>query len=395
MASPLQFQNIVKWLRLFTYLSATVLLITNNSFRQSTYLIPLALLLSLVDYSRDYVAAALKNSNRYVFISIAVEMLLILCVEFLDRNDVCILFFFVLISSVGITYPFHYSIPLAVIFIGSGFFVYAERNGLAGLSSSFLPLGFSYGVSTAFVMGMSYLVKQQRRERENLSRINGELERAYKKLIETSAAAHQLTVEEERTRMAREIHDTLAHTLTTLIVQLEVCKKLASLDPSRLPQELEKAQELSRSGFTDIKRSIKALRPQAMESKSFSASILSLIHEVAERTKVQIAYHNDLPETLALSSQAEIALFRAIQESITNSIRHGEATEIQIDIRLAENELHLSISDNGKGCSHIKKGYGTRGIQERIESLKGKAVFSSMDKNGFQTKILLPTGGYK
>lgn len=190
--------------------------------------------------------------------------------------------------------------------------------------------------------------------------------------------------------MAREIHDTLAHTLTTLIVQLEACKKLTAIDPSRLPVELEKAQNLSRSGFNDVKRSIKALRPQAMEEKSFFASINVIINEVMESTKVKITLNNLLPKDIKLPSQMEIALFRVIQESITNSVRHGQASEIQIHMEKENYMLKLWILDNGIGCINIKKGYGTQGIQERIEGLKGTVEFSSSVGKGFKTKVLIP-----
>jgi signal transduction histidine kinase len=211
MVTSSQVKNILKWLKLFTYISATVLLITNNNVDKLTYLIPLALLLAFVDYSRDYWLLAGKKPIQYVWASIVLEMLLIISIGFFDKSDICILFFFVLISSTVISYPFTYSIPLAIVFVTSALFIYAERNGFGNLLKSMLPLCFSYGVSTVFVMAMSSLVKMQVREKEKLAHINAELEQAYKKLIENSAAAQKLTIEEERTRMAREIHDTLAY----------------------------------------------------------------------------------------------------------------------------------------------------------------------------------------
>jgi signal transduction histidine kinase len=388
-----QVSSIMNWVKLFTYISATVLLIIDNNFDQLTYLIPLVFLIFLINYSRDYYLIAGKKPIQYVWISLALEILLIICLGFFDKTGINILFFFVCISSTVISHPFIYSIPLVIVYIASEFFIYAERNGLGDLAKSMVPMLFSYGVSTVFVIGMSYLVKMQGREKEKQARINDELEQAYEKLIENSAAAQKLTVEQERTRMAREIHDTLAHTLTTLIVQLEACKKLASLDPSRLPTELEKAQELSRSGFNDIKRSIKALRPQVMEDKSFFASILSIINDTMENTKVHITLNNFLPQDIKRSSQIEVALFRVIQESITNSIRHGQATEIEVTLKEDSNRLEVLIVDNGIGCSTIKKGYGIQGIGERIESLKGSAEFSSSHGKGFKTEVSIPQEG--
>lgn len=390
MAKVLQVTSITKWIKLFTYISAAILLITNNHYDKLTYLIPILLLLIFVNYFREYFLIEGKKPIQYTWISIAIELMLIICLGFFDVSNINLLFFFVCLSSTIIIHPFVYATILIVVYLGAEFCIYAVRNGFNDLSQLLISIFFNYGVSIAFVAGMSYLVKLQIREKERLAYINAELEQAYKKLIENSAMAQKLTVEQERTRMAREIHDTLAHTLTTLIVQLEVCKKLASLDSARLPAELEKAQELSRSGFNDIKHSIKALRPQAMEEKSFIASIISMIDETMANTNVQITLNNLLPLDIKLTSQIEVALFRIIQESITNSIRHGHASEIAIDIKQVNHRLQLCMLDNGIGAINIKIGYGMQGIRERIESLKGSVEFLSAHGKGFTTKVSIP-----
>lgn len=390
MAKALQVRNFTNWIKLFTYISAAVLLIVNNSVDKLTYVIPILLTLFFVNYSRDYFLIARNKPIQYIWISIALEMLLIISIGFFDGKDINLLLFFICVSSTIIIHPFVYSIFLVTSYFGSMFLLYGMRNGFADLMNSIIPMFFNYGVSLAFVMGMSYLVKMQIREKEKLAHMNAELEQAYKKVMEHSAVAQKLSVEQERTRMAREIHDTLAHTLTTLIVQLEACKKLASMDPSRLPVELEKAQELSRSGFNDIKRSIKALRPQVMEEKSFFASIHSIITETMTNTNVHITLNNLLSQDIKLASQMEVALFRVIQESITNAIRHGQASEIKIDLNQEHDFLRLCIANNGAGCTNIKRGYGMQGIQERIEDLNGSVEFSSPQGKGFQTKVRIP-----
>jgi signal transduction histidine kinase len=392
MSKVQQVSNITARIKLFTYISATVLLIYNN-FDKLKYLIPILILIFFLNYSRDYYLVSSNKPIQYIWISLALELMLIISISFIDKNDINLLLFFLCVSSTVIIHPFIYSIFLVTSYITSMFFIYAMRNGFDNLMKSIVPMLFNYGVSIAFVVGMSYLVKMQIREKEKLARMNEELEVAYRKLIETSAIAQKLTVEQERTRMAREIHDTLAHTLTTLIVQLEACKRLASLDPDRLPTELQKAQELSRSGFNDVKRSIRALRPEIMEEKSFIASITSIINETMENTKVQITLNNLLPKDIKLPSQLEIALFRVIQESITNSIRHGQADRIEIDIKKDNNLLQLCIVDEGTGCTNIRKGYGIQGIKERIENLNGSVEFSSSQGKGFKTKVLIPCEG--
>lgn len=237
---------------------------------------------------------------------------------------------------------------------------------------------------------MSCIVRIQVREKDKLAKVNTELEGAYKGLLESAAASEQLSVEQERVRMAREIHDTLAHTLTTLIVQLEACKKLCRVDIARLEAELEKAQELTRSGLNDVKRTIKSLRPQALEEKPFFESVLDLVNNTMNLAGAHIIFDNDLPPELKLSSPLEVAIFRLIQESMTNSIRHGAATEIHLSMALDDGLIRIHIRDNGQGCAKIRKGFGLRGIEERVEAMGGNAAFVSAAGNGFETRVALP-----
>lgn len=396
MKNTLHITGVTKWLKLITFICATALLIINNPFGRLAWLIPIVVLLVLIDYYRDYRLVADNKPDWQVWASIVLEMLLIMSIGFIDKNDINLLYFFVCISYTIISRPFLHALPLAVGYILPSLLISAVRNGFENLPDTIVPLLINYCVSTAFVAGMSYLVKIQIREKEKLEHMNAELELAYKKLIDNAAIVQKLSVEQERTRMAREIHDTLAHTLTSLIVQLEACKALSEkipseADPARLQAELEKAQQLSRSGFNDVKRTIKALRPLAMENKPFIDSILTIINESMENTNVKIELNNSLASDAKLSSQTEVALFRVIQESITNSIRHGGAGEIRIDIGHDHSMLQCCISDNGAGCAAIRKGYGTTGIRERVESLNGNVQFLSAAGKGFTTRVSIPS----
>ena len=138
--------------------------------------------------------------------------------------------------------------------------------------------------------------------------------------------------------MAREIHDTLAHTLTAAVVQMEAGKKLIDVDTSRAKAEIEKAQEVTRAGLRDVKRTIKALRPQILENSSLCGAILNLIQNIEDSAHVKVEFHDDLKRELEIaacsdlefSSCTEVVIFRVIQESITNAIRHGAADAVVI-----------------------------------------------------------------
>lgn len=378
-------------IKLFTHVSAVIILLMYNSLKDIPYLITLTLVMAFADYFRQFFLVAYNKPIKYIWVSTAVELFFIICVGFIDKTGINTLFFFTCISEAVIYYESRYSAFFLIIpFLFSRYMTNAFHNNYKNVTDVLVDIILISGVPIVFVTGMSYYVKAQIKEKEKFERTNTELEEAYKSLIEAQAVSQQLSIEKERTRMAREIHDTLAHTFTNLIVQLEVCKKLSSVDVGRLTEELEKAQELTRSGLNDVKRTIKSLRPQALEGKPFIESVLDFINNTMNNTEVHIILNNTLPCGLKLSTTLEITIFRLIQECITNSIRHGHSKEIQITMNLISDVISINIHDNGTGCSRIKKGYGLTGIQERVEAAGGLVDFSSTFGNGFDTKVSIP-----
>ena len=379
------------FIKLFTHLSAVVLILAYNNLRDVPFLLSLMLIVIFANYFRQFYLIAYSKPLKYRWISTVVELFFLICIGFIDKTGVNILLFFVCVSEATIHYEFKYSgILLSLPFVLSIYLADIINKSFINLSDVFVDVFFNNGVAIVFVIGISYFVRSQIKEKEKLERINTELEEAYKKLIDASAASEQLLIEKERIRMAQEIHDTLAHTLTTLIVQLEVCKKLSSADADRLVKELEKAQELTRSGLNDVKRTIKSLRPLALKGKPFWESILDFINNTMNNTDVHIILNNTLPQGIKLPAAIEVIIFRLIQESITNSIRHGNSSEIQIAMNLDKDKIWINIHDNGMGCLRIKKGFGLSGIQERIEGSGGWVDFSSPMGNGFKTKVSIP-----
>ena len=258
-----------------------------------------------------------------------------------------------------------------------------------------------YALGYVFMLIISYLASLQFRERARIAKVNLELEEAYRQLVDNASKLQELSIEKERNRMAREIHDTLAHTLTAAVVQMEAARKLIDVDSSRAKAEIEKAQEVTRTGLGDVKRTIKALRPQILENSSLCGAIRSLIRNIGDSTNVKVEFHDDLKQELEiavctvpeLSSSTDVIIFRIIQESVTNAIRHGEADKVDIYMTEKEGMLHIDIRDNGKGCAHIKEGYGLKGITERVRGRNGTVHFSSAIGKGFNTHVTIPYKG--
>jgi signal transduction histidine kinase len=255
-----------------------------------------------------------------------------------------------------------------------------------------------YALAYILIIIISYLASLQFRERARIAKVNLELEEAYRQLVDNASKLQELSIEKERNRMAREIHDTLAHTLTAAVVQMEAGKKLIDIDTSRAKAEIEKAQEITRDGIGDVKRTVKALRPQILENNSLCGAIRSLIRNIEDSAHIKVELHenfnteteNSFCSDTEFLSCTEVVIFRVIQESITNAIRHGNADKVAISMTEKDGMLNIDIQDNGKGCAHIKEGYGLKGITERVRGRNGTVYFSSAAGKGFDTHVTIP-----
>lgn len=238
-----------------------------------------------------------------------------------------------------------------------------------------------------FILYMVVMTLSQTSEKERILRLNSQLQMANRKLEEYAQEQVRMTETRERNRLAREIHDTLGHSLTGIITGIEACIMLMDIAPEATKEQLRAIAEVARNGITDVRHSVNALRPDALETLSLESAIRKLVEESEKSTGVKI----DLvfPENLQdLDQDEEDVLYRIVQESITNAIRHGKATHIDVRMEHVDNDLRIRIADNGKGCDNIQSGFGLHHMQERIEMLKGTLSYSG--KDGFVIEAVVP-----
>lgn len=191
----------------------------------------------------------------------------------------------------------------------------------------------------------------------------------------------------ERNRLAREIHDTLGHTLTGIIAGIDASLMLVDIAPDEVKQQLEVIGKTARQGMSDVRRSVSALRPDALERLSLPEAVEKIIVEMKTISKADILYRMNAVMT-NLDEDEEEVIYRIIQEGLTNAIRHGKADRIEIDISKLHNIITVTIQDNGTGCRNIKKGFGLRHMAERLELLNGKIEYNG--DNGFILKAVIP-----
>jgi signal transduction histidine kinase len=236
--------------------------------------------------------------------------------------------------------------------------VFEERVGFLGFSFAVL-----YGL---VVIGLELLVDavlSERRSREQLAAANEQL-RDYALRIEDVATL------QERNRIAREIHDSLGHSLTVFNLHLEAAMRLLQSNPAEAQELLVEAKQVSSKALREVRQSVAALRSDPLQGRSLKHVILDLANNFQRSTRVlpecNIEVNRFVPATI------QNAVYRIVQEALTNICKYASATEVTITVT-TPSDLQVSIRDNGKGFDWYQttQGFGLQGMRERTTSLGG------------------------
>ncbi len=246
------------------------------------------------------------------------------------------------------------------------------------------------GIRTLVLALVGYMITRlmfsQRLQREQLRAANAQL-------IHYSAALEELTISRERNRMARELHDTLAHTLSGQAVQLEAVKALWKQNPEHAYTLLDQAVQSARKGLDETRRAIRSLRAAPLEDLGLLLSLRDLVEKAANRGNLQILL--DLPDTIpALSPDVEQCVYRVAQEAVENVLRHAGAGQLRLKF-VAVPQIELLVADDGKGFEKgnvdTQRHFGVSGMQEWAESVGGRCVLETLPGQG--TRVRLTIGG--
>ena len=258
---------------------------------------------------------------------------------------------------------------------------------------------------TSFVMLFQRLTGERferNRLLEQLAQRNSELEEAQRQLAQSVVQRQELAVLRERTRLAREMHDTIGHALVLISVKLEAAQRLRERDPERCDRELESTRQVARETMTALRASIANLRSPALEREQISQALSRSTGEFARRTGLHISYTPQANIDLLPAAIVE-TLWKVSQEALTNIEKHAYASHVQMHISQQDEKLLLHIHDDGIGLSpalYRKDGslddsslnghYGLRGMLERIEATGGHLTLHSGKEQGTTLEIELP-----
>ena len=250
---------------------------------------------------------------------------------------------------------------------------------------------FLYSLNiVVFMISLLFYILSAITERHRIEEELRMASQANRELNSYLALSEKIAEDRERKRIAREIHDTLGHALTGISAGIDAVKVLVDIDTNRAKEQLNNVSVVVRDGIRDVRGSLNKMRPGALENNTLKEALIKIIreYEAISNLEIHLRYEWD---NIDLDIAKEDIVFRVIQESITNSVRHGHAKTIWIELLEEEEAYVMTIQDDGIGFDELHYGYGLKQMQERLMIIGGSVRFENRD--GFYTHIEIPKIG--
>lgn len=246
-----------------------------------------------------------------------------------------------------------------------------------------LNTAVTFGLALLFILLLVNALLSERQSREKLSLANDQL-RQYALRIEDQATL------QERNRIAREIHDALGHALTAQSIQLENALLFLPPNSEKTESFLREAKQLGSRALQEVRRSIATLRSNPLQGQSLETAILRAVDEFQSVTGIPPSCQIQL--TQSIPTEISTAVYRIVQESLTNIYKHSAATQVTMMLHDDRGLLKLQVIDNGQGFDPTGNttGFGLQGMRERTTALGGHFALNSQPQQGCQISLTIP-----
>lgn len=260
-------------------------------------------------------------------------------------------------------------------------------------ASEYLVYTLAMIILSFFIMEQYMLVKNQESQLYNFKRRSDELESHVISLKSQMIAMEEIHTLNERNRISRDLHDSVGHTLSTLVIQLAAIAKLTEDSAPEASEMLTQLHQFSKEGLANVRQVIHELKPQHYRKIAFIEQVHNIISDFELNSSIRV-YFNNNQLLWELSPEQEVVFIRAIQEFLSNSNKHSGASEVRIQCHFTDSSVILTMTDNGRGTDEIKPQMGMTGMKERTKLLGGKVQVQSSINKGFKVRIVLPKGGH-
>lgn len=300
---------------------------------------------------------------------------------------IVVVLFFVLSSEVTMMYPPRIVAAWIALFSFITLLAYWAAMGVNGLMA--VPI---YVAGYIFFAIFSLQTARAEAARAESERLLAELQAAHRQLQEYAAQAEELAVQQERNRLAREMHDTLGHRLTVSSVQLQAAQRLIPSAPDRATEMVCAVLDEIRGGLRELRSTVATLRAPVEADLALGPALTRLASSFEQATgiAVYLAVPADLPP---LTPGQRHALYRGAQEGLTNIQKHAGAGEAWVELARDNGTVVLRVRDNGMGAANngvSAAGFGLHGLRERAAQLGGAMVFQAASDGGAELVVTLP-----
>ncbi|RAR43704.1 sensor histidine kinase [Paenibacillus sp. MDMC362] len=211
-----------------------------------------------------------------------------------------------------------------------------------------------------------------------------EVERQNKLLTHYSAEIEKMTLLEERNRMSKELHDTLGHSFISLILSLDASIALMDSKPAEAKDRLTRLRTLAENNLDEMRNIVHEMGEE--EESSLIRQVESLVVRFREHTGTVLTL--SLPETeRSIRFEVRQAVLRVIQESLTNALKHGKASQLHLELTYSESDLQLSVRNNGNPIDKLNYGFGLTTMKQRVERLGGRLQLLSGEGTPAMTEV--------
>ncbi len=288
-----------------------------------------------------------------------------------------------------------YGLVVMVIFsVGAAFFdIFLRIAQPVSGSLAYIHIGMIFARTVTFLFVgymVGRLVSLQRAQKQALTDANQALEKANIRLVQHAATIEHLSINQERIRMARELHDVVAHTLSGLAVQLDAVTSVWDSIPPRAEEMLQHALETTRKGLDETRRAMQNLRASPLEEMGLGLAVRTLAEDTAERFPFELIL--DIEDHFeGLPPDIEQGFYRIAQEALENIVRHAGASQVNVKLGWQANRLVLHVSDNGEGFDaqqeKIEERFGILGMQERANLIGAQWEINSQPQQGTVVRL--------
>jgi len=219
-----------------------------------------------------------------------------------------------------------------------------------------------------------------------------EIDEQNKLLTQYAAEIERMTLLEERSRMSKEMHDTLGHSFISLIMSLDAAIALLDKNPDLAKEKLIRIRGLTEQNLEEMRDIVHKMGEE--ENISLVDHVERLVNNFREYTRTVIRLTQNGTDWV-LRSDVQQSIIRVIQESFTNAIKHGKATEIELNLHFSPSALRVTIQNNGKPLGKMEYGFGLTTMKNRIEMLGGTFSISTLAVTGVEVRCEIPLKGDK